>query len=152
MSHALIIPGRPTPKKNNLQLGIAFGTGKRTVRQNDRYQAWERAALIHLHNQWRRTPTLTTPHRITVNFYEHPAQRFDLAGVFQAVCDVLEKARVIDNDRLLRQSGPMAIYRDATQPRVELLLEEIDLPPTPRPSAPRRRSTTQPTRSTNGKP
>jgi hypothetical protein len=124
----LIIPGRPCPKKNSPEFGRRFGSGKPIVRQTPQYLAWEARAVVELWNQWTRPklgrrPPLEEELRISCWFYEHPMQRFDLAGVFQAVCDALQKARVIKNDRLIRQSGEMAIHRDRVRPRVEFVLE-----------------------------
>lgn len=110
----LVIEGRPASKKN----------GKDALqREGARYRAWARAAVMQLQLQWKRTPTITKPVRLSCVFYEHPVQRFDLAGVFQAICDVLQEAGVLQNDRLVRGTGPMDIRRDRSRPRVVITLD-----------------------------
>lgn len=122
----LIIEGRPAPKKNGDMIPQGrTKNGRSLVIPNKYYVAWLTRALPQLRAQWAPRPTLTAPCRLTVAYYEHPTQRFDLAGVFQAVCDALQEAGVYANDRLVRESGPQIIHRSAERPRVECILETL---------------------------
>lgn len=122
----LILHGRPAPKKNGDMIpGKKGKNGRSIILPNPQYRAWHRVAMKQLRELWGQRPALTVPVRLTVAFYEHPQQRFDLAGVFQAICDALQDARVLKNDRLVRQSGPMVILQDRTNPRIECRIETL---------------------------
>lgn len=119
----LVIEGRPQPKKSRTNL-VETKRGPKLL-QNPAFREWEASALLQLRRQWGRLDPLTVPISISIAFFEHPQQRFDLAGVFQAVCDVLEKSGVVRNDRQFRRSELMQITRDRRRPRVEIHLHSV---------------------------
>lgn len=66
------------------------------------YRRWEPHAVQELKNQWIGKETINRPVLLKVKYYLNNRQGWpDLLGLFQATCDVLEKAKVIENDRLV---------------------------------------------------
>lgn len=127
----LVLLGRPATKKNR---GIPIAaTSKVTGRKftkilpNKEYREWEQRVILQCRAQRKgKLAAITDPCLISATFYEHPMQRGDLGGYFDALCDALQAAGVVDNDRRFRQSGPMAIVRDRDNPRVEVEITVLE--------------------------
>lgn len=117
------IEDRPASKKNGKEMLRIKGKPKFV--ENARYQRWERSAIEQLGKFYTAEP-ITEPVRMSLVIYEHPMQRGDLAGIFQGVCDMLQKAGVLKNDRLVRGSGTMDILRDRDRPRIEITLTNFE--------------------------
>lgn len=56
-------------------------------------------------------------------FYLTPRQRGDAVGYYQGLADLLEKRRVVENDRLIVSWDGSRLLVDAAKPRVEVVLE-----------------------------
>lgn len=126
----LVLHGRPATKKNRADHTIRTNpkTGRRFVVPipNPEYRAWEKAVAAQVGQQLRPRPRLDLPCRIDAVFYEHPMQRGDLGGYFDALCDALQHAAVVTNDRRFRRSGWLDIQRDRECPRVEVTITPLE--------------------------
>jgi len=122
----LVLPGRPATKKNRgIPTQATSKTGERYTRMlpNAEYTAWERGVVARCFYHFRgKLPALAIPLHATIIFWEHPKQRGDVGGYFDALCDALQTAKVVANDRWIR-SVQMHVARDANAPRVEVTLE-----------------------------
>ncbi len=131
MPYPLIIPGRPVPKKNNPQVYCISGCRgyvrgmrmpKKIVIPSQTYLDYEKVALPVLRTLFRGHQTLATGVMVRAYYYL-PDKRWppDLCGLMQATGDILEKARIIENDRLIRRWGDTEIVGiDKENPRCEI--------------------------------
>ncbi len=114
-----IIPGRPITKKNHQQITRHGG-----VIQSKAYLAYEEAALWHL-KQYKNKHTGKVA---LCAKYWMPNRRSwpDLIGLLQATSDILEKAGIIENDRLVDNfDGSRIVGIDKENPRVEVTIAEV---------------------------
>ena len=129
----IIIPGRPTTKKNS-QI-IVTGktkTGKTYHRllQSQRYRDYEAAALRHL-STYSGPRYIGIPVEVACYYYLPNRQGWpDLMGLYQATADILEAAGIINNDRNIISMGDTRIAGiDPTNPRVEIIITPTQAPP-----------------------
>lgn len=125
------IPGRPPSKKNSRDHVARTNpkTGKPYVMPipNKPYREWEAAFVAEVFRHYRgKPPKISQPVWAEVCFYEHPRQRGDLGGYFDALCDGLQAAGILTNDRLIRGSLLHPIQRDRDQPRIVVTLTPLD--------------------------
>lgn len=113
-----IITGRPPTKKNS-----AMVTKYGKVLPSFAYRKWEPHAIEELRLQWQGKPAITRPVLLRVRYYMYNRQGWpDLLGLLQATCDVLEKAKVIINDRNVAAFTPDTCIMGVTMedPRTEI--------------------------------
>jgi Holliday junction resolvase RusA-like endonuclease len=126
----LVIPGRPATKKNRgIPIAARSKAGRSYVKilPNAEYRAWEVVVKQHAFLQCRgQMPRIAQPVELSATFYEHPTQRGDLGGYFDALCDALEHCEVLANDRYVRATGTMKVLRDRENPRVEVVLVALE--------------------------
>jgi len=123
----LILTGRPITKKNHQEICINNRTGKRFPRQSEAYQAYEEACLWQLKSY--RGEMITGPVHVKA-LYWMPDRRSwpDLIGLMQSTGDILQKARIIANDKFIASwDGSRIVGVDRENPRVEITVKEAHL-------------------------
>jgi len=124
----LIVLGPPRTKKNH---GRLVRSGRRfRLLPSAAHERWLGSALPQLHRQWWRPP-LTCPIAVRAVFYRE-RNVGDLVNYMQALADALERAHVIENDRLIQSWDGSRLAKDAARPRIEL--EIVPLPINQNPS------------------
>lgn len=127
----LLIVGPPRTKKNSMR---PMRMGRRTVwRQSEALEAWETAAVLQLQAQARRLPSdlpvvmlpyFCGPVNLRARIYRD-RDVGDLGNYLAAVCDALEAASIVANDRLIQGFDGSRLDIDRKQPRVEIVLEPL---------------------------
>lgn len=121
-----IVFGRPYVKKNNQR---AFGAGRfKRIVYSKKYLAWESRTLTVVRaaafeQQVRR---IDFPVRATFRFFfENRQSEPDLSALYEGIQDVLEKAGVILNDKLiLSHDGSGKFF--GSEPRTEVELYRLE--------------------------
>jgi len=123
----LTLTGRPITKKNSQQI-VLTKTGRRYVIQSKQYLAYEKDCLWQIIAQRHLHPEMSETIIDKINLqalYYMPDKRIpDLLNLLQATADILEKARVIDNDKdIVSFDGSMIMWVDKANPRTEITIE-----------------------------
>jgi len=118
----LIIPGRPATKKNSSRIVRAGKFSK--VLPSEAFERYQDEALWHLKK-----------HKLKFDFpvsikclYWLPDRRWwpDLIGLLQATSDILEKAGILENDRLIdNYDGSRIVGLDKQNPRAEIEIKAV---------------------------
>lgn len=115
----LVIPGRPTTKKNSARV---VKRGKFTkVLPSEAFEQYEKIALLQL----RRYKNVFDGPVSMKCLYWLPDRRWwpDLVGLLQATSDILEKAGILENDRLIRDyDGSHIAGLSKNNPRAEIII------------------------------
>jgi Holliday junction resolvase RusA-like endonuclease len=133
----LTILGRPVTKKNSQRLVRAGG--RPMVLQSRQYLAWEGPAVAQLqaeHQSAKRwgnglAPGLESMPRSLRALVYRDRNVGDLGNYLAAICDVLERAGVVENDRLIQSFDGSRLLIDRKNPRVEIelmALPDLDVP------------------------
>ena len=123
----LILTGRPITKKNSQEICYNPATKRRFVRQSACYLKYEEACLWQLKTY--RGEMLTGPVEVTALYYlpdrrSHP----DLVSLMQATGDILQKARIIANDKfIVSWDGSRIMGVDKKNPRAEITIRKVAL-------------------------
>lgn len=117
------ILGKPTTKKNHARIVRNRATGLPFILQSKQAVAWERSAVLQLKSAWRRPP-LTMPVTMSAVVYRERATG-DLLNYLAAISDALEKAGVVEDDRLVASLDGCRLEKDAKRPRVEVTISEM---------------------------
>ncbi len=142
----LVVPGRPTPKKNHLKPIRIGGVGR--IATDSDYNRWERHAWLTLQAQWSAAFRMPIPADIEINlavvtYLENRRAWPDLSALYEGPQDVLEAHRtrcdlttgprngltkckrhagVITNDRQICGHVGSDRRLDPHNPRCELIL------------------------------
>ena len=120
----LILTGKPITKKNHQTMVIA-GNGRRYLIQSEPYRKYEENCLWQIKAQYR-GETITDQINLQALYYMPTKARPDLVNLLQATCDILQKAKVIENDKnIVSFDGSKIIGIDKINPRVEIIIEII---------------------------
>ena len=124
----LIIEGPPVTKKNSPRI-LRTRHGGRFVAPSARYEAWEKWALLQLGGQMvrARAPTIETPVNLRALIYRK-RNAGDLDNYLAAICDALQKARVVRNDKLIAGHDGSRLLVHRERPRVEIELTPLEAP------------------------
>jgi len=120
---SLVIDGPPRTKKNSQQL--ARIRGRFFPVQSAAYRKWAKPATLQLQSQWAGRAPLAVPMFMTALVYRD-RNTGDCLNFWAAVCDVLEDAGVIENDKLIMHVDGSRLLIDRYHPRVELTLTSLD--------------------------
>jgi Holliday junction resolvase RusA-like endonuclease len=116
------IPGAPRTSKNH-----TWRTKAGHQMPSMAYMEWNRQAVVHC-LLVRACGRSNLPVRTEVNccalFYRE-ALTGDAVGYYQALADTLEKAGIVENDRLIVSWDGSRMLKDAKNPRVEVTLESV---------------------------
>ncbi len=117
----IVIQGQPRTKKNSSQ--IAFKGNKRVILPSKAFQAYEKVALIQL----ARVQAIHGPVSVLCRYYLQDRKGWpDLVGLLQATSDILQAAKVIDDDKyIVNYDGSMIAGLDKHNPRVEIIIHQI---------------------------
>lgn len=125
-----VINGRPVTKKNSQRI-MRGKNGQPFVAQSVNAKTWEENAIIQLRTQLyhaRQRGPVAAPLGIPVNLralvYRERATG-DLGNFLSAVCDALERAGVVTNDRLILGFDGSRLRIDRERPRVEIELTAL---------------------------
>ena len=115
--------GRPITKKNHQQMVVA-GNGRKFLIQSKAYRQYEKDCLKQLMYLYK-GKTITGQLSMKALYYMPTKARPDLLNLLQATADIIEKAKVIENDKNIYSfDGSRIMGVDKLNPRVEILLEE----------------------------
>lgn len=114
----LVILGPPRTKKTHQR--ILRRKGRPFVMPAATSVAWEQSAVLQLRSQYKRAP-ITWPVNIAARVYRDRAVG-DFVGYLQAICDALEKAGVLVNDKFVSTLDGSRLLVDKANPRVEVEL------------------------------
>ena len=117
----LVLKGRPITKKNS-QIPIITKTGKRFIIQSKQYRQYEEDCLRQLDFLYHGQP-LTGRIHLEAYYHMPTLAKPDLLNLLAATSDILEKAKVIENDKLIYSvDGSRVMEKDKDNPRVEIFL------------------------------
>lgn len=118
----IIIPGRPATKKNSSRI-VSNGRCKRLL-PSEAFERYQEEALWYLKKYRER---FDGPVHVCC-LYWLPDRRWwpDLVGLLQATSDILEKAGILENDRLIADyDGSRIAGLDRDRPRAEIEIEAV---------------------------
>jgi Holliday junction resolvase RusA-like endonuclease len=125
MHTEIIFYGRPATKKNSQQIIYNQATKRRFVMPSKTYQVYEKDCLSQLYGY--KGPRFEG--RVTVKavyYLPNLAHWPDLTGLMQATADILEKAKIISNDKnIVSWDGTHIAGVDKDKPRTEIIVEEV---------------------------
>ena len=122
MIYSYTIKGRPITKKNSQQR-TSHG-----LIQSKQYRLYEKSAIWQLKAQDMPPEPITRPVILKVKYYMPNRQGWpDLLGLLQATADILEKAGILADDRLIYHidDGSAIWGIDKDKPRAEIKISEI---------------------------
>ncbi len=118
----IILTGRPITKKNSQRIALTK-TGKRFIIQSKQYLTYENDCLWQLKTEYR-GETITNQINLQALYYMPTKARPDLNNLLQATCDILQKAKVISNDKkIVSFDGSHIAGVDKVNPRTEIIIE-----------------------------
>lgn len=125
----LTILGRPYTKKNHQR--IIRVKGRPVIMQATTAQGWEASAVAQLRSQrpisrgfWQ---AASVPVSLRALVYRD-RKVGDLGNYLAAVCDALERAGVVENDRLIQSFDGSRLLIDRKNPRIELEITPMETP------------------------
>lgn len=121
----LILKGRPITKKNS-QIPIKTKSGKFFIIQSKQYRAYEKDCLFQIITQRIMKQPLVGNLHLRAWYYMPDRRRPDLLNLLQATADIVEKAKVIENDKDIVSFDLSKIMGvDKENPRVEIEITEL---------------------------
>jgi len=119
----LILKGRPITKKNS-QIPIKTKSGKYFIIQSKQYRNYEKDCLWQIKEQYFMQPTIIEKVNLKVLYYMPDRRVPDLLNLLAATSDILEKAKVIENDReVVSLDGSRIMEHDKENPRAEVFID-----------------------------
>lgn len=120
----IVIPGRPTPKKNNPRIIPPKGNRKMMLLPSARWTDYLKQVEPHLLPYG--NVQFTAPVHVCVEAWLQDARKPDLVNLLQGVGDLLEHYGIVANDRLIESwDGSRIMGIDRTSPRTEIRIKEI---------------------------
>lgn len=114
----LTILGAPVTKSNHQRILRGRG-GRPYVAQSAPYVSWEASALAQLRAQLGPpSPATDVPVSLRATFYRE-RRTGDLGNFLKSLCDVVERAGIVENDRLIVSFDGSRLAHDKARPRVE---------------------------------
>lgn len=118
---SFVVLGAPRTKKNSMR--IVGGPRARLI-QSAAAMRWADGAVLQLRSGWRGRVPLAAPVNLAARVYRDRATG-DLGNYLAAVCDALERAGVVVNDRWITQFDGSRLLVDKRNPRVEIVLTRL---------------------------
>ena len=121
MIYKAVIPLNPITKKNSQQICINRKTGKRFVRQSERYKEYEEAAGYFLK---RPEEPIDYPVNLACVFYRKDRRKVDVSNLIEAIQDILVKYGVLKDDNYTIVVGldGCHVEYDRENPRTEVFI------------------------------
>ena len=112
----------PITKKNHSQVINNAKTGRLMVIPSKQYKEYERNAKWFMP----KVETIKTPVNIEAHFYMPTRRRVDLVNLLQALCDILVKYEVIEDDNfnIVASFDGSRVNYDKERPRTEVIINE----------------------------
>jgi len=124
MTIKITLLGRPITKKNHQQI-VVSGNGRRFLIQSKAYRLYEKDCLKQLMYLYK-GKTIEGQLSMKALYYMPTKARPDLLNLLQATADIIEKAKVIENDKNIYSfDGSRIAGVDKLNPRCEITLEEV---------------------------
>ena len=122
------VPGAPRQKKNSGRIAY-FGAKCRTCRKGQRptvlpaqpWQEWADSVVPLLSALNFRT--ITHPVNCRATFFADTKRKVDACNLYEGLADILEAARIVEDDALLASWDGSRVELDRENPRVEVVLE-----------------------------
>ena len=118
------IPIEPVTKKNHSQ--VIMIKGKPVVLPSRPYQEYEKKCKQYM-------PKINEPINYPINlkchFYKGTHRKCDLTNLLQAVCDILVKYKILEDDdySIVSTTNGSEVFYDKENPRTEIYIEKKDL-------------------------
>lgn len=119
----IVIPVAPITKKNHQQ--IIRVKGKPVVIPSKQYRQYESDCAPFLKEQH-----INYPVNIKALYYMPTRRRVDLCNLHEALCDVLVKHGVVEDDNsniIVSMDGSRVLY-DKSNPRTEIYIDTVETP------------------------
>ena len=119
----IIIPFEPVTKKNHSQ--VVMIKGKPIILPSKPYQEYEKKCKQYM-------PLLSKPINNPINlkchFYKGTHRKCDITNLLQAVCDILVKYKVLEDDNysIIESFDGTRVFYDKDNPRTEIYIEKKD--------------------------
>ena len=116
-----VIDGPPRTKKNS---GIITTRGRTRILPSASFAAWNRVAQVQLavlRSKSRVKLPFICPINCSAWFYRDK-EVGDAVNYYQALADILQEARIIENDSQIRSWDGSRLEKDAENPRVKVWL------------------------------
>lgn len=120
----LVVPGIPRTKKNSGRI-VPRG-GQHIILPSKAWESWCKAVtpLLRGAMMGARLPPITRPLNCAALFYRD-ALRGDACGFYQGLADLLQHGGVVADDKYIVSWDGSRLLKDASRPRVELVLTPI---------------------------
>lgn len=118
------IPIEPVTKKNHSQ--VVMIKGRPIVLPSKPYQEYEKKCKQYI-------PKINEPINYPINlkcyFYKGTHRKCDLTNLLQAVCDILVKYKILEDDdySIVSTTNGSEVFYDKENPRTEIYIEKKDL-------------------------
>lgn len=118
------IPIEPVTKKNHSQ--VIMIKGRPVVLPSRPYQEYEKKCKQYM-------PKINEPINYPINlkchFYKGTHRKCDLTNLLQAVCDILVKYKILEDDdySIVSTTNGSEVFYDKENPRTEIYIEKKDL-------------------------
>lgn len=134
----IVLPGRPATKKNS---GRIVRRGKATMLlPSEAFTRYENECLWRL-RRYREYKFELPVHMQCLYYLPDKAHYPDLVGLMQATADILEKAQILENDRLIISwNGTCIAGLDKENPRAEITIKSMADADTPDPYVVKKRA------------
>lgn len=129
----LTVPGAPRTKKTHNRIILVKRRGqrpRRIVMPSEAWENWAKVAVIRIAavsagmKAEYPFPLPDRAYNCAAIFYRD-ANRGDAVGYYQGLADVLERAKVVSNDKYITQWDGSRLLIDRENPRVELVITEV---------------------------
>ena len=116
--------GRPITKKNSQRI-VLTKNNKRFIIQSKQYLDYENNCLWQLKAQYK-DETIKSKLNLKAYYYMPDRRIPDLINLLQSTCDILEKARIIENDKnIISFDGSKIMGMDKENPSAEIIIEGL---------------------------
>jgi len=116
--------GRPITKKNSQRI-VLTKNNKRFIIQSKQYLDYENNCLWQLKAQYK-DETIKSKLNLKAYYYMPDRRIPDLINLLQSTCDILEKARIIENDKnIISFDGSKIMGINKENPRTEIIIEGL---------------------------
>ena len=122
----LKIDGAPVTKKNSQRVFTVGGHLK--IMPSKAYKEYEEMALRQLMAQPTPVAPISVPVTVTCVYRMPTHRRVDLVNLLEATCDILTKARIIDDDHagIVASHDSSRVTYDKENPGVDIWIREVE--------------------------
>jgi len=115
------IPGRVGIKKNRTQRHYSFRLKRTITMPSDKYLSWARMAMPYVVQSRNHADTISDPLEAHYRFYfKNRANEADVSNCIEGFADLMQKAGVIKDDRLIMRLTAEKFFGEEPRAEVEL--------------------------------